>query len=618
MPLVEFVGVSKDFAGTPVFAGASFKVEPGESLGIVGPNGSGKSTLVRILIGQDDDFKGSVVRAPKLKLGYAPQYPEFPAGATCLEVACGEALAIRTRLRALEHRMGEATGRELDAVLAEYAGLGERYEEVGGDEAEDRAARKLAQAGLGGREDTAVDRLSGGEQNVLALVRALESDPALLVLDEPGNHLDFRGLAWLETFLQNLRCALVVVSHDRVLLDRCVTRVLEVQGGAVTAWAGNYSRYRLEKGRALAAQGADWQADRKRIERLEALVVRFREIASARPDPSWGKRLRARVSQLAREKAQATERPDTGSARISVSFAKTDSKSDIALDVRGYAKRFGERTLFEDARFDLLVGERVALVGPNGSGKTTLVRELVERGSWDDEVLRVGPSQRIGYCAQSQEVFVPGRTILSEFEKLGAHERDVRPLLGKFGFAYADLQKDVGSLSGGELNRLQIARAVFLKANLLILDEPTNHLDIPSREAVEEGLEDFDGTLFVISHDRWFLERVTERVLYIEDRRILPYEGSVAEFLRDRASLFLRGDAKSISSRSRSANGKRSVETGAADVEARILALEKEKSDLERTIRTALDGRDFALASKKSTVLADLNARIEKLYAEWT
>ncbi|MCX7024981.1 MAG: ABC-F family ATP-binding cassette domain-containing protein [Spirochaetes bacterium] len=620
MPLMEFIGVSKDFAGSPVFSGVSFKVEPGDRLGIVGPNGSGKSTLLRILTGEDDDYRGTVVRSPRLKFGYAPQYPEFPPGATCVEAACGPALELRARLRELEHVMGGATGRSLDAALSGYGVIREEYDELGGDDAEERARRKLDKAGLGGRSDTPVDKLSGGEQNVLALVRALAADPALLVLDEPGNHLDFRGLAWLESFLGNLRSALVIVSHDRILLDRSVKRILELEGGRGTVWAGGFSRYRLEKGRSLASQGADWQADRKRIERLEALVKRFREIASTRPDPSWGKRLRARVSQLAREKGKATERPESGGSRITVSFARTDSRSDIAIDVRGYSRSFGDRVLFDGASFDLLVGERVALVGQNGSGKTTLVRDLVERGSWDDDTLRIGPSQRIGYCAQAQEVFRRDRTMLAEFEALGALERETRALLGKFGFGWGDLDKTLGSLSGGELNRLQIARAVFLKANLLVLDEPTNHLDIPSREAVEEGLEDFDGTILVVSHDRWFLERTTDRILFIEDGRVLPYEGSFAEFMRDKAPPFVQGVSKGMESRGRRVgkNGSaRADERSPAFLEERIVALERKKAGLERTVAAAVASREYADASKRSTDLARVNDMIEKLYAQW-
>ena len=342
----------------------------------------------------------------------------------------------------------------------------------------------------------AVGTLSGGERNVLSLARAVLLRPDLLVLDEPGNHLDFDGLARLETFLEEFDGAVLVVSHNRWLLDRVVTRILELQGTRLTEWDGNYSQYRLTRLRRLVAQQADYAANQKRLAALEALVQRFAQIARNNADPAWGKRLHARKTQLARAKSQAVERPVLPTARISISGSNEATRADIALSVRGYSRGFGDRVLFRDAALTVACGERVGLVGPNGSGKTTFLRDVVETAAWESRTLRIGPSLRVGYCAQHQEVFDPSRSIMEEFLSLGAlNRKEVFAAVARFLFGWDDLDKRIADLSGGERNRLQLARIILLKANFLILDEPTNHMDIASREAIEESLTEFTGTV---------------------------------------------------------------------------------------------------------------------------
>ncbi|MBU1079636.1 MAG: ATP-binding cassette domain-containing protein, partial [Spirochaetes bacterium] len=534
MAILETIGLSKDFGGIPILANVSLSIEPGEKVALVGRNGCGKTTLLRIATGSDDDYSGAVKIQPGARLAYVPQKPpEFLPGETAAGFVCRDAFRRREELERLAEAMAGPDEREGRVALARYSALREAYDADEGDMAEEAAGRLLAKAGLGHRADVEAVCLSGGEKNVLALVRAVRRLPDLLILDEPGNHLDVAGLAWLEDFIRSLPCAVLLVSHDRRMLDRVAESVLELEGGRIARFSGNYSAYRLERLKQAAGQGQDWQADRKRIERLEALVRRFAEIARSRPDPAWGARLRARRSQLERVKADAAERPDLGNRDARVSFLGEASKADLALRVEGYSKAYGEAVVVEPSGFTVYNGERVALVGPNGSGKTSLVRDIVERGSWDDTELRVGPSMVVGYCAQAQEVFEPGNTVEDEFLKILPTRRDAFAHLGRFLFSYDDLDKRIGELSGGELNRLQLARASAIKANFLILDEPTNHLDIPTREAVEDALADFDGTVLVVSHDRYFIEKVTDRVVFIEDRRLAEYEGGFAEYWRD-------------------------------------------------------------------------------------
>jgi ATP-binding cassette subfamily F protein 3 len=415
------------------------------------------------------------------------------------------------------------------------------------------------------------------------------------------------------------------------MLDKVARSVLELEGGKLTRYAGNYSAYRLERLKQAAGQGQDWQADRKRIERLEALVRRFAEIARSRPDPAWGKRLRARRSQLERVKAEATERPDLGNRDARVSFLGEASKADLALRVQDYSKSYAELVILEPSGFTVMNGERVALVGDNGSGKTSLVRDIVERGSWDDATLRIGPSMIVGYCAQAQEVFDRSRTVEDEFLKILPNRREAFAHLGRFLFTWDDLDKKIADLSGGELNRLQLARASALRANFLILDEPTNHLDIPTREAVEDALAEFEGTVLVVSHDRYFLEKAADRVVFIADRRLVEYEGDFLEYWRDVGSGrgavpgTGRGDA-GIEARGRKASGGARAEKGrAADkgdrdqarLQERIEEMEREKERLERESAAAFDERDYMKAKAIASALESHNARLSELWIQF-
>jgi ATP-binding cassette subfamily F protein 3 len=659
MALIEVNGLHKDYGGDPVLHDVSFTIEPGEKLALIGRNGCGKTSLLRILTGTDDDYRGSIRKQPATRLADVPQQaPVFFQGETVLDFVCRDVRAMRARLDALAETMGSADAGQAATAMVAYGSLREIYDAAAGDMAEAEAVRLLERAGLGDRAEIAAADLSGGEKNVLALIGAMSLRPDLLLLDEPGNHLDLPGLAWLEEFLRSLPCAVLVVSHDRRLLDKVAMAVLELEAGRLTRYAGNYSAYRLERLRSAAGQGQDWQADRQRVERLEALVRRFEQIARSRPDPAWGKRLRARRSQLQRVKATATERPDIGNREAAVSFIAEPSKADLALVVKAFSKVYGQTTVLEPSDFTVLNGERVALVGPNGSGKTSFIRDLIVNGSWDNPYIRVGPSMVIGYCAQMQDLFDAADTVEDAFLKILPTTRDVLAHVGKFLFGYADLSKRIGTLSGGELNRLQMARASALRANFLVLDEPTNHLDIPTREAVEEALAEFDGTVLVVSHDRYFLEKVAERVVFIADKRFNEYEGSFLEYWRDLGSagsgLRPRSGQTDLASRGRMVdqsrdNGRRAAhepqpspheqrrgnsvkrtaavaDAGAGRItddasgllEARIEAMELQKQQLERRIADRIEQQDFKAAKSLARELDRHNVRLAALWKQYS
>ena len=620
MLLASLQNVTKHYGNQDVLRGASLQISSAQKIGLIGPNGSGKTTLLRILLGTEAPSDGIAFVSRGVRVGYVPQYVEYAEDQSVNECVLAEHTRLYDALTTTEGELAEAkeeSGR--GKAQRAYERAWEEYERVGGDAFPGRAQAMLDALGLAGRGDQRIGSLSGGEKNVLALTKALLAEPNLLVLDEPGNHLDYLGVAWLEDFLARFKGAVLVVSHNRYLLDRVVSQTAELEDGKVRVYEGGYSAYRATKLRQLLAQQSEYIANQKRLAQLEALVKRFADIARNSTDPKWGKRLRARRSQLAREKQQAVDRPVLGQSSIRAEFAGEASQANIAVQVRAYSKQFGALQLFQDAEADITCDERVALVGPNGCGKTTLLRDIVSQGSWEHPTIRVGPSLNVGYCAQEQEVLNESSTVADVILEVARLNRgQLAGLLGRFLFAGDDLRKKVADLSGGERNRLQLARLMALKPNFLILDEPTNHLDIYSCEAIEEALADFEGTLLVVSHDRYFLDKVADRIVEVQDQKLVSYPGNFSEFWHARGR-----QAKAVGRVARRRKGRerggppRTAEKSASPVEQRIQELETRKLELEQRASAAFAQRDHREGRRAASQLEQVNGELERLYERW-
>ncbi len=622
MRIASLHNVTTHYGAQPVLTGASFEINSGQKLGLIGPNGSGKTTILKVLTGREPVTGGSVYLDPGVRVGYVPQHFEHDTGATVTDWLLAEYSPIADALHVQEEALARSSVADMDRALRTYQEARDAYDRIDGDSWPRRAQALLDAFGLGGKERQQVASLSGGEKNVLSLAQALLTEPDLLLLDEPANHLDYLGVAWLEDFLVKFGGTVLIVSHNRYLLDRVVDGILELEGGRIQEYSGGYSDYRGEKLRRLISQQRDYVVNQKRLAQLEALVKRFEQIARSKADPAWGRRLRARRSQLEREKRQAVDKPVLSRGAVNADFTTEATRSDIALQVRGYSKTFGDRQLFDNADLHIASGERVALVGPNGAGKTTLLRDIVAKGDWDSRTIRIGPSIRLGYAAQEQEVLRPERTIL---EEVGAgatiSSNEAFGLLRRFLFGWEDLDKKVADLSGGERNRLQLARLMALRPSLLVLDEPTNHLDIPTREAVEEALEDYAGTILVVSHDRYFLDKVAGRVVELQDGKLVSFDGNFSEFWYARQALErpVPGRVKTRErSRVRARVERAQQRDKVASLERRIQEAEAEKLDLERQATEAFNRGQHRQGRRLGRQIERTSSLLEDLYNQWT
>ncbi len=557
------------------------------------------------------------------RVGYVPQYVEGEDDELVMDWLLADHMALGEKLRLSEELLAAAAGDEIEAAMVQYQKARDRYDRVDSDLAEERAVKILDSLGLQDKERQEIGSLSGGEKNVLSLARALLDEPDFLVLDEPGNHLDFMGLAWLEQFLINFKGAVLIVSHNRHMLDRVATGILVLEDGRVRRYEGGYSTYRAARLRELIAQQADYGANQKRLAQLEALVQRLALTARARASMAAGKRLRARRSQLARERAQAVEKPKSEVSAIEADFGAGRTQANIVLRLRGYSKSFDDLSLLENVDFDMTSGERVAIVGPNGSGKTTLLRDVVTKGDWDSEIIRIGPSIRVGYAAQEQEVLERDRAIIEEMMQSPppSGENAAFALLRKFLFTIDDLDKRVSELSGGERNRLQLARLMKLQPNFLILDEPTNHLDIPAREAVEDALADYEGSILVVSHDRYFLDKVVNRVVELDNRDLISFDGNFSEFWQARNESLPRETGRVATrgvDRKRARAERAELRAGVATLERRIEEAEEQKLDLEQRTSEAFERRDTRDGRRLNRQLQRVTTTLEDLYKQWT
>ena len=522
-------GLKKSFGVHDIFQNVSFTVRQGEKVGLVGVNGSGKTTLLRCLLDPDFADGGSVKFAGDLRLGYVEQgFDDFREETVWqfMQHACPDILNLREKMRQLEEASGRAQGEELQGILDQYARTESRYAHLDGYHYENNIKRVLI--GLGYPEETwqwRADKLSGGQKTRLQLAAALVNSPDLLILDEPTNHLDIVMSEWLENYLREFRGGVLVISHDRAFLDNVVEEILEMEGGTLHRFKGNYSRYLEQKEIQVLTQTRAYEAQQEYIARQEAYIRRFKAGIKS-------KMARGRQSQLDRlERIDAPVQEEEFQLRLPHA-AECAEKVIILehLDV-GYPQHL----LLQDVDLTLRRGENVAIIGPNGCGKSTLLKTILQELPPLKGEARIGNRVKIGYFSQSYERLDENQTIMENFlTEYGLTDEQTRRLLGSMMFHGEDVFKVIGTLSGGQKARLVLLKLVLDGANCLLLDEPTNHLDIAAKEAVEAALETFDGTVLLVSHDRYLVNEVAGRIWAVEDGHVTDYKGNYDFYLEER------------------------------------------------------------------------------------
>jgi ATP-binding cassette subfamily F protein 3 len=607
--------LAKDMAGEPLMRGVSFRLERRERMTLSGRNGAGKTTLLRMLAGETSIDGGELSFAKDVRIALHDQRPPRERELTLRDYVlsgCRELLALEARLAELEHKMAE--GDVSDATLNAYASAQARLEHAGGYTW--REAVNATLHGLGFRDehlDRMLSTFSGGELTRASLARALAGDPDLLLLDEPTNHLDIAALEWLETHLQTLDAAVVLVAHDRWFLEAVGTSVLELEGGRSRFFKGTWHTWRKEKAARELALGRAIEKQEAEIERLERFVTRFRAGTRARQAQARQKRL-DKMDRVGRD-------PRDGKA-LGFGFKAPERSGRIVYEVEHGRLSVGDRVLLDDFEFWLERGEHVSLVGPNGTGKTTLIHTLAGERELDAGKLRSGHNVKLGLLTQHAEELGSTGTVLEACQRAtGLKPNEARSLLGRFLFSGEAAEKPLDGLSGGERRRLSLAILVQSGANVLILDEPTNHLDLESREALEAALQLYEGSLLLISHDRALLDAVGTRTIAVEDGSLHSYDGGWPEYVRVREE---RADSERQAKRAKPAPPAPKPKVVASNGAPTAKQLEAEIERAEATLRTLEDEladpsawNDPRSAQKSTERHAEAKKQLEALYERW-
>ena len=527
--------VSKHYNRKVVIADISLSYFYGAKIGVLGLNGSGKSTLLRIMAGIDGEYEGDINVQPGFTVGYLEQEPELEKGKTVKEIVeegVQETVDLLREYEDINAQFAEPMDDDaMNALIERQASVAEQLDAVGAWDLDSRLDMAM-DALRCPPEDQEVSTLSGGERRRVALCRLLLRQPDILLLDEPTNHLDAETVAWLEGHLHQYQGTVIAVTHDRYFLDNVAGWILELDQGHGVPWKGNYSSWLEQKKERLRLEEKS-ESERQRTLERELEWIRMTPRAKQQKNKA---RIRAYEELLNQDRVQRNE-------EVQLYIPPGPRLGDIAIEAKGVSKRYGDRIIFENMDFALPSGGIVGVIGPNGAGKTTLFRLITGQESADSGQLRIGETVRLGYVDQSRETLVGENTVWQEVsggeEELELGERKVnsRAYLARFNFLGADQQQKVGTLSGGQRNRVHLAKVLKEQANVFLLDEPTNDLDVHTLRALEEGLENFAGCVVVISHDRWFLDRIATHILAFEgDSQVYWFEGNFSEYEENKKS----------------------------------------------------------------------------------
>ncbi|MBO5246614.1 MAG: ATP-binding cassette domain-containing protein [Eubacterium sp.] len=632
--------VSKAFGTDEILKNVSFHVEENEKVAIVGINGAGKSTLLKILIGELPADEGDVTIAKSTSVGYLAQYQEVAAEQSIYEEvlsAKADIIEMEAQIRTFEEQMKHVQGAELNALMERYHSFLQEFEAKGGYYYKSEISSVLRGLGF---EDSDFERkmseLSGGQKTRVSLAKLLVRKPDILLLDEPTNHLDLASITWLEGFLKGYKGAVILVSHDRYFLDRIVTKVIEVFMHQAHVYAGNYSQYSQKKAQMRAAQMKQYLNQRREIEHQQEVITKLKSFNREKSIK------RAESREKALQKIEVLEKPVEEQADMRITLEPNIVSGKDVLKVEGLAKAFPGNLLFSGIDFEIKRGERVALIGNNGTGKTTMLKIITKHLESDAGTIRLGTNVNIGYYDQEQQLLSEDKTLFEEIQDAypNLNNTQVRNVLASFLFTGEDaVTKRVAELSGGERGRLSLAKLMLSEANFLILDEPTNHLDMVSKEILEEALNNYTGTVFFVSHDRYFINQTATRILDLTGQTIVNYIGNYDYYLEKQEELtrvYVTGQAEEKNAAS-NAEKKTADDAGKIDwqeqkrqqaqlrkkqnerkkIEDEIAKLEADKEQAENEAALPEIATNSAKLFELHKNITAMEERLEVLYEEW-
>ncbi|MGE3818392.1 MAG: ABC-F family ATP-binding cassette domain-containing protein [Isosphaeraceae bacterium] len=625
MILISASGLGRQYTGDPIFQDLAFEVRSGERIGLVGPNGAGKTTLMKLLAGTDAPDYGTLYVRPSIRVSLLRQQPDFDGDQTLMEVARSGLASLIDLQEELEEAAQEMAEAEDDGEKARAA---RRYDELHHQiqhqdaySIEHRVEEILQGLAFAPEDFSRPARtFSGGQQSRLMLAKLLLESPDLMLLDEPSNHLDVETTAWLENYLARQSVAMVVVSHDRYFLDKVINKVWELHEGRIESYPGNYSQYwklRTERAKVLERQ-AGRQAEK--IADLEAYVRKY------------GAGQRAKQAKDREKKLERIERVETMREIVGpvMGFGEVERAGDIVIEARDLAKAF-DKPLFQDFNVQVLRGQCVGVMGPNGAGKTTLIRTLIGQEKADHGEVRLGHKVHVGYHDQGLKSLAPETSVLRAVwpeDDPDWVQGDVRDLLARFGLSGEIVFQNVGQLSGGERAKAALARLCATSANVLVMDEPTNHLDIWSCEALERSILDFEGTVLVVTHDRYFLNQVADRLIVVSGGRARVIEGDYETYQRlvqrqaadeqVKAAAATHREAKEDSATAKSGKRKRKFPyRKTVEIETEIAEVERRVAEVEDQLGQPATWRDPVKAREAQLRHDDLKTKLARLYEHW-
>jgi ATP-binding cassette, subfamily F, member 3 len=533
-----------------IFRDLNWEIQHDQKIGLIGPNGAGKSSLFKLIIGEHSPEKGgTVIKAKGVTIGYLPQHPEFEPERTALALALEgnpRVAEIEAELQRVESKLGDPNvynnAKSLERTLDMQHKLLEEYESLGGMNYASRVRELLLGLGLPESDfDKPIRALSGGQKKLIGLARLMLARPSVLLLDEPDNHLDMPGKAYLEKLILDYLGAVVIISHDRYILDAIATHIAEIEDGKITTFSGNYTEYIIDKEERLARQEELYKVQQSEINRLEMAIKRYRQWVIL--NDKFASRIRNMEARI--ERMDKIERPILERRKMDLALNGWRGSNQV-LELENVSKSFlpppaatatiaplsvRDRVILNNINFLIRHGERVGLIGANGAGKSVLLRLILGKEQPTTGEIKTGPSVKIGYYAQEHETLNFSQTLIDAVRLAGnMSESNAVSFLIRYLFTYQQATQRIGSLSGGERSRLQLALLVLSGANFLLLDEPTNNLDIASAEVLENALNDFNGTVLVISHDRYFLDRTVNRIFALENGTITEYIGGYSDY----------------------------------------------------------------------------------------